>query len=71
VPRPRAPTRFQNPVQSSEGNLAAAGTSWLGSIFSGTNLLVRGSFVAIGLAIPIGAFAFFYAEQAKPETATT
>ena len=51
-------------VQSSEANFAAAGTSWLGSIFSaGTSLFVRGGFVALGLVLIIGAFVFFYAEN--------
>ena len=51
-------------VQSAEGNFAAAGTSWLGSIFSaGTSLFVRGGFVALGLVLILGAFVFFYAEN--------
>ena len=51
-------------VQSSEANFAAAGTSWLGSIFSaGTSLFVRGGFVALGLVLILGAFVFFYAEN--------
>lgn len=51
-------------VQSSEGNLAAAGTSWLGSLFGAlTSLLVRGGFIAVGLVILLGALMLFYGEQ--------
>jgi hypothetical protein len=55
-------------VQSAEGNFAAAGTSWLGSIFSAfTDILVRGGFITLGLVILVGAFVFFYAESKKSD----
>jgi hypothetical protein len=58
-------------VQSSEGNLVAAGTSWLSDIFaSATNLLVRSGFILIGLVVLLGVFVFFYADSQKGNTTT-
>jgi hypothetical protein len=62
----KATSQLGRDVQHSEGALAAAGTSWLGSIFAaGTSLFVRSGFVALGLVLLIGAFVFFYAEMPK------
>jgi Cell Wall Hydrolase len=56
-------------IQSAEGSFAAAGTSWLGSLFSAfTDILVRGGFITLGLVILVGAFVFFYAESKKTDT---
>lgn len=58
-----ATTKAGQDVQQSAGVLTAAGTSWLGDIFTGAqNGLIRGAFIALGLVILIGAFAFFYME---------
>jgi hypothetical protein len=60
----KAATGIGTSISNSEGNLAGAGTSWLGSIFSaGTSVLVRTSFVAAGLVILLGAFLFFYIDS--------
>jgi hypothetical protein len=67
----KATTQLGQDVQNSEGALAAAGTSWLGSIFTaGTSLFVRSGFVALGLVLLIGAFVFFYAETPKAGVAS-
>lgn len=53
-------------IQGAEGNLAAAGTSWLGSLFgAGTNVLVRGGFIFLGLVVLLGAFLFFYVDSQR------
>jgi hypothetical protein len=51
-------------IQQAEGNAAAAGTSWLGSIFSaGTDIFARSAFVILGLLILGGAIVFFAIES--------
>jgi hypothetical protein len=51
-------------VTGAEGNLAAAGTSWLGSIFTGaTSLFVRFGLLAAGLIVLLGAFLFFFIDS--------
>lgn len=63
----QADTNLGKAVQSSEGKLAASGTSWLGSVFDAAgNVGVRAVFVALGLIMLAGAFAFFYMEGKSP-----
>lgn len=48
------------------GSIAATGTGWLSSIFSGvTDAFVRSGFVFLGIVVLMGAFLFFYIDSQR------
>ena len=59
-----ATTQLGSDIQSSEGQAAAAGTSWVGSLESYVQGgFIRGGFILLGLVVLMGAFLFFYMER--------